>query len=195
MARDTEHDDKRRSLDGESYQRHMFGGFNFGAAFFGWLVTNSVSVLLVALLTALGSAVTLTATDNATDSLANNAATVGVVGGVLLLIALAIAYFGGGYVAGRMSRFDGGKQGMGVWVMGIVITLILGLAGALLGSSFNLLQQLNLPSIPVDAGSFTAGGLITLLAILVVSFLAAVSGGKVGERYHHKVDKAGRTNA
>lgn len=193
MADDTVREDKGRVLDGESFQRYKFGGFNFGAAFFGWLVANSVSVLLIALLTALGSAVTLTATENATESLANNAASVGIAGGILLLLALAVAYYAGGYVAGRMSRFDGGRQGLGVWVMGIIIALVLGLAGALLGANFNLLQQLNLPTLPVNAGRLTTGGLITLLAILAVSFLAAVCGGKVGERYHHKVDRAGRT--
>lgn len=184
------HHDKYATTESERLQRSKYGGFNFGAAFFGWLVANSVSVLLIALLSALGSAVALTV--STAGSLANNAATVGIVGGILLLLTLAIAYYAGGYVAGRMSRFDGGKQGLGVWLMGIIITIILGLAGALLGSSFNLMQQLNLPSIPMDGSSFTIGGLITLIAIIVVSILAAIGGGKMGERYHHKVDEAAR---
>lgn len=175
-------------------RRAEYGGFNFGAAFFGWLVANSVTILLVTLLTALGSAIVLTTDNNTTNTvegLANNADTIGIGGAILLLIALAIAYYAGGYVAGRMSRFDGGRQGLGVWIMGIVAAIVLGLAGALLGAKYNLLQQFNVPGIPVDAGNFTAGGLLTLVLILVVTALSAISGGKMGERYHRKVDRAG----
>lgn len=196
MLASTTHRDQVHDIpENERLQRSKYGGINVGAAFFGWLVANSVAVLSVALLSALGSTVALTATGNAADSVADNAATIGIVGGILLLLALALAYYAGGYVAGRMSRFDGGKQGFGVWLIGVVITIILGLAGALLGSNFNLLQQLNLPSVPLDGGSFTIAGLVTLLAIIAVSILAAVGGGKVGERYHHKVDQAGHVES
>ena len=43
----------------------------------------------------------------------------------------------------------------------------------------------------VDEGSPTTGGIIALAAVLVGSLLAAVIGGKTGERYHKKVDRAG----
>jgi hypothetical protein len=39
--------------------------------------------------------------------------------------------------------------------------------------------------------SFASGGLIALAAILVGTLIAALSGGKVGERYHKRVDRAG----
>ena len=45
------------------------------------------------------------------DLSGGDAETIGLVGGALLLAALMIAYFAGGYVAGRMSRFDGARQG------------------------------------------------------------------------------------
>lgn len=179
---------------GEDIARQKFGGANLGAAFFGWLVANSITVLMVALLTALGSVVALSQNTNANE-LASNAGTVGLAGAVGLLVTLAIAYYAGGYVAGRMSRFDGGRQGIAVWSIGLVITIVLALAGAALGSNYNLLQQLNLPSIPVDGSSFTTAGLLTMLAGLVVAALAAMAGGKVGERYHHKVDEAAGLHA
>lgn len=179
--------EKRPILTPEQNQRRVFGGFNKGAAFFGWLVATGVGVLLTALLSAAGSAVAVT---QSTSSLTQNASTVGVTSGILLLIDLAISYYVGGYVAGRMSRFDGGRQGFGVWAWGIVVTILLALAGAGLGAKYNLLQQINLPHIPVNEGSLTQGGIITLVLILVVTVLAAIAGGKVGERYHRKVDRA-----
>jgi hypothetical protein len=179
--------DRDSHADAETLQRQKYGGFNIGAAFFGWLVANSVAVLSIALLTALGSAVALTQTSG-TNELAQNAGTIGLTGAIGLLVSLAIAYYAGGYVAGRMSRFDGGRQGLGTWLMGLVATIGLGLLGAILGSNFNLLQQLNVPSLPVDGSSFSTAGLVTLLASLVLTALAAIAGGKAGERYHRKVD-------
>jgi hypothetical protein len=116
--------------------------------------------------------------------------TVGLVSGILLLTVLAIAYFAGGYVAGRLSRFDGARQGMATWIIGLIVALVLGAAGALLGAGFNVLQQLNLPAIPVGS-EFTTGGLIASLLALLLTLGAAILGGKTGEKYHRKIDAEG----
>jgi uncharacterized membrane protein YdbT with pleckstrin-like domain len=165
-------------------QREEFGGLNWGSAFFGWLVAVGIATLLTALLSAAGAAVGLTKA--ATDA-ADNASTVGIVGGVLLLVILLVAY----YVAGRMSRFTGARQGMGVWIIGLVVTLILAAAGALLGAKYNVFSQLNLPRIPVDEGSLSTGALIALAAIVLGTLLAAIAGGKAGTHFHRKIDRAG----
>ncbi len=174
----------------EAKQRQKYGGLNMGAAFYGWLVSVGVGVLLTALLAGAGSAVALTANTTA-SSVAHHATTVGLVSGILLLLALAIAYYAGGYVAGRMSRFNGARQGMGVWGVGIVVAILLGAAGAIFGSEYNLLQQLNLPHIAVKQGSYTTAGIVTLILALLVSLIAAIVGGGVGVRYHQKVDRTG----
>jgi len=116
---------------------------------------------------------------------------VSIVGGAILLLILGLAYFAGGYNAGRLSRFDGGRQGIGVWVIGLLITLLLAAAGAIFGSEYNVLQRLDLPRIPIDEGSLATGALIALAAIVLGTLLAAFLGGKAGERYHKKVDRAG----
>ena len=90
-----------------------------------------------------------------------------------------------------MARFDGVRQGLAVWLIGLLVVLVLAAAGALLGAQYNVLQQLNLPRIPIDEGTATTAGIVTLVAILLVTLLGAVLGGKVGERYHRKVDRAG----
>ena len=167
-------------------QREEFGGINWGAAFFGWLVAVGLGSLLVAILVAAGAAVGLTETDAT-----NNVETVGLGGAIALLVVLMIAYYSGGYVAGRMSRFDGARQGFGAWMFGIAVAIVLGLAAVILGSEYNVLEQLNLPSLPVGDSTLTTGGAIALAAVVLGTLLAAVVGGKAGERYHRKVDRAG----
>jgi len=113
------------------------------------------------------------------------------VGGILLIAVLAIAYYCGGYVSGRMSRFDGGRQGFGTWSIGLVVTVILAVAGVVFGSKYNVLGSLNLPRIPVDEGALTTGAAIALAAVVIITLLAAMGGGKAGERYHRRIDRVG----
>jgi amino acid transporter len=168
-------------------QRDEFGGVNWGAAFFGWIVAIGIGVLLTAIVSAAGAAIGLTNKGAATTS---NAGTIGIVGGALLIAIAVIAYYAGGYVAGRMSRFDGARQGFGVWLVGLIVTLLVAGAGAVLGDQYNVFEQLNLPRIPVSTSDLTTGGAIALAAIVLGSLLAALVGGKVGQRYHRRVDRA-----
>ena len=170
-------------------QREEHGGLNWGAAFFGWLVAIGVAALLTAILSAAGAAIGLTSTSPSQAS--DSAGTVGIAGGIVLLAILLLAYYAGGYVAGRMSRFNGPRQGLGVWLIGLIVTVVLAVAGVLLGSEYNVLSQLNLPRIPVDEGSLATGGLIALVAIVVGTVLAAMAGGKQGTHYHRKIDRTG----
>jgi hypothetical protein len=168
-------------------QREEFGGLNWGAAFFGWLVAVGIAAILTAFVSAAGAAIGLTHISSSEAT--KNAATIGIGGAIALLIALLLAYYAGGYVAGRMSRFDGGRQGFGTWLIGVIITVLFGAGGAILGSKYNVLSALNLPRIPVQEGTLATGAAITLAAIVLGTLIAAVLGGRIGRRYHRKVDR------
>jgi hypothetical protein len=170
-------------------QREEFGGTNWGAAFFGFLVAVGMAAILLALLSAAGAAFGLT--DMSQIEANRNADTIGLVGGILLVAVAAIAYWFGGYVSGRMSRFDGGRQGLGSWVIGILVAIAAGVAGWLFGPDWNVFDKLGLPNVPIDNGTLTTGGAIALAAVLILSLLAATVGGKAGERYHRKIDRFG----
>jgi hypothetical protein len=170
-------------------QREEFGGVNWGAAFFGWLVAVGLGALLVGFLAAAGAAVGLTALSEADTT--GNATEIGLGGAIALLAALAVAYFAGGYVAGRMSRFDGARQGLGTWLLGLVVTIVLAVVGAVLGSEYNVLERLELPAVPVGDSELATGGALALAIVVIGTLIAAVAGGKSGERYHRKVDRAG----
>jgi amino acid transporter len=171
-------------------QRDEYGGINWGSSFFGWLVAVGVAALLTAILAAAGAAIGLTTTTSESE-LSGAAKELSLGGAIALLAVLLVAYYAGGYVAGRMSRFDGARQGMGTWAIGLIVTVGLAVAALVLGDEYNVLEQLNLPSLPVGDETFATGGLIALGAILLGTLVAAIAGGKVGERYHKKVDRAG----
>jgi hypothetical protein len=180
----------REHLDtARARQRDEYGGINWGAAFFGWLVAVGLGSLLVGIVAAAGAAVGLTEVSGAEAE--QNAETIGLGGAIVLIAVLMIAYYCGGYVAGRMSRFDGARQGFGAWLFGIAVTLLLALAAVILGSEYNVLERLNLPSLPVGESTLTTGGAIALAAIVLGTLLAAIVGGKAGERYHRKIDRVG----
>ncbi len=173
-------------------QRARYGGVSWGAAFFGWLSANGMAVLLIALLSAGGLAFGLSDAVGSVDEAADSAASgIGLGAGIALLVALFLAYLAGGYVAGRMARFDGARQGVAVWVIGLVVVVLLALAGLFFGSEYNVFAALDLPRIPVDEGNATTAGIIALVAVLVATLAGAVLGGTLGARYHRKVDRVG----
>ncbi|MGY5885932.1 hypothetical protein [Modestobacter lacusdianchii] len=184
---------KGAARDAVDRQHDRFGGVKWGAAFFGWLSANGLAVLLIAVISAAGVAIGLTQDVPSVDEATSNASGIGIGGGIALLVVLFLAYLAGGYVAGRMARFDGVRQGVAVWVIGLLVVIALAVAGAVFGSEYNVLSQLELPRIPIDEGTLTTAGIIALVAVLVVTLLGAVLGGKLGERFHRKVDRAGFT--
>jgi hypothetical protein len=178
-----------------SREKDRFGGIKWGSAFFGWLTATGTGVILTALVagagTAVGVATDTTATD-ATDATDADTSTVGIIGGIAILAILLLAYYCGGYVAGRMARFNGIKQGVAVWVWSLAIAVVVAVSSAVLGNEFDVLGRLNgFPRIPVDEGDLTTGGIIALAVAVIAALLGAVAGGLAGMRFHRKVDKAG----
>jgi amino acid transporter len=175
----------------DAAQRARYGGLHMGSAFFGWMSAVGIAVILLAILSAAGLAFGLYSTLGTPQEAADQANTgIGLGAAIALLVVLFLAYLAGGYVAGRMARFNGTKQGLGVWLWGVIVLVLAALAGLVLGTQYNFFDQLNLPSLPVDSGTATTGGLIALGAVLLVTLLGAMLGGKLGSRYHRKVDRA-----
>jgi hypothetical protein len=170
----------------QARQRDRFGGFQWGSDFFGWLCAIGLASILTAALVGAGVALGLS-TDDASN--ATKAQQIGLGGGIALLVVLAIAWFCGGYVAGRMARFDGARQGIGVWLWTVLAAIVVAALAAIGGSNYDIFQRLNLPRIAVGDNTLTTGGAIAGAAAIVVTLLFAIIGGKVGERYHRRVDR------
>jgi hypothetical protein len=183
----------RRSVVRRQKEEH--GGVKIGSAFFGFLTATGVGVLLTALLAAAGTAVGLangaTAAD-ATSTATSSPSTVGLVGGIALLVILFVAYYCGGYVASRMARFNGMRQGFAVWLWALLIAVVVAVLSAVAGSKYDILAKLNgFPRIPVSEGTLTTGGIIAAVAVVVASLGGALLGGLAGMRFHRAVDRTG----
>jgi hypothetical protein len=169
-------------------RREAYGGLNIGASFFGWLVAVGLTILLTGILSAIAAAVGAESGLNITPRDARTeAGTIGLTSGIVLLVVLMIGYYAGGYVAGRMSRFDGVKQGIGVWVIGLVVTIIVAIIAAVASSEYDVFKYI--PTIPIPTDTLTTSGIIALVVVLLGTLLAAIIGGKIGQRYHAKVDR------
>ncbi len=172
-------------------QKEQFGGMKFGCSFFGWLTATGTAVLLSALLAAIGTALGVNGVFGAQPA-DSQLRTIGLVSGIVVLVVVLVAYFAGGYVAARMARFSGVKQGLGVWLWALIFTVVIGVIGFVAGNQVDLLGLASgLPRIPVDNNTLTGGGIITLAAIVLISLVGALLGGLAGMRYHRRVDRAG----
>jgi hypothetical protein len=193
---DRDVDDERRTVPAvvaedtvvamRARQRDRFGGIRWGSAFFGLLSAIGLAAILLGIAAAAGVAFGLSEINDVREGTAD---TIGLGGAILLLAILALSWYCGGYVAGRMARFDGVRQGIGVWGWTLAIGAALAIAAVIGGSDYNVLQQLNLPNVAVGDQSLTTGGSLTLVAAVVVTLVFAILGGKAGDLFHRRVDR------
>jgi len=176
-------------------EKERFGGFKFGSAFFGWLTAMGTVVLLTALVAAIGAAIGLntgTTVDEAADAATENTGGATIIGAIAIGLVLFVAYFAGGYVAGRMARFSGAKQGIAVWLWAIVIAIVVAIISAIAGAQWDILTTLDsFPRIPVTSETATITGVLTAVGAAIVTLAAAILGGMAGMRYHRRVDEVG----
>ena len=175
-------------------EKEQFGGIKVGSAFFGWLAATGTGVLLTALVAAGGTAVGLATNTDVNDAVnqASTNQTVGLAGIIVLLVILLVAYYCGGYVAGRMARFNGARQGFMVWIWALIAAIVVAVLGMVAGQRFNILASLNsFPRIPVNEGQLNTMSMIAAVVVAVVALVGAVLGGLAGMRFHRKVDRAG----
>lgn len=170
----------------EELQRQRYGGANWGAGFFGWLVVVAMAVLLAA--GAAAGALALGLEPPSGDTAAGS--TPLLVAAAVALLVVWLAYFCGGYVAGRMSRFDGGRQGLAVWVVGLLLSGAAAGLALVLGPQVDVPDRLDLPAAGLTGVPTGLTALVAAVVVLLLGLLAAVVGGKAGCRYHRKVDDA-----
>ena len=176
-------------------QKERFGGMKFGSCFFGWLTATGTAVLLTGLLTAAGAAVGLSQ-NVSTGQAQQNASTLGLTAAVVLLVVVVVAYLAGGYVAGRMARFNGLRQGLGVWLWSLIAAVVIAVLTLVAGARYNVLGNLNgFPQIPVSAGTLSTGGIIAAIILVVAALVGALLGGLAGMRFHRRVDRATHDDA
>jgi hypothetical protein len=162
-----------------------FGGFDWWPDFIGWAVAIFFTLLFAGITAAIvgGVGYQVDAPVSGSDATSQKLGIGGLIGG---LVALFLGYLVGGYTAGRMARFDGVKNGIGVVLWTVVMAIVLGVLGTVLGNRFDLTQRLRLD---IDRQTLTTAGVISLAVTLLVMLAGAVLGGKLGAGYHRKIDR------
>jgi hypothetical protein len=112
-------------------------------------------------------------------------------GGAIGVAILALSYLAGGYVGARMARFDGWRQGLGVWLLSVLLVVAAAVTAWIAGGELDPAKSISLPSNPIDQGPLSHGGVVLAAVAVLVPLVFAVIGGMLGERFHRAVDRAG----
>jgi len=176
----------------EDRLRDMYGGVDWLASFLGFIF----AIVLGAAFSAIAGIV-LVSFGITPDLSGGQIGTSVITGLVLLGVLIFLTYFFGGYVAGRLARFDGGRNGAMVLVWTFIVVLILALA-ALVFSGFlpapaaegianGVGGMISTGRLLIGAG---AVGIVTALAAVLLAVLGGFLGGRMGSRYHTEIDRA-----
>lgn len=178
-ASDAVHAEREQSLT------DRYGGFDWWATFIGWAVAVFFTLLFAGIAAAVigGVGYQLDAPLSTTDDAAQRLGIGGLVGG---LVAVFLGYLIGGHTAGRMARFDGAKNGLGVVLWTIAMAVVLGVLGIVLGDQFDLTSRLRLD---IDQGTLTVAGVVSVAVTLLVMLVGAMLGGTLGAGYHRQIDR------
>jgi hypothetical protein len=158
------------------------------AVFFGLLAAIALGASLIAMV--LGGLVAAGVTDLHEDA-ASLVDRMAAGGGAIAVAILALGYMAGGYVAARMARFDGWRQGLGVWLLSALLLVAAAVAAWVAGAELDPGKSITLPSNPIDEGPLRDGGVALAAVAALIPLIFALLGGVLGERFHREVDRVG----
>ncbi len=175
----------------EDRLRDMYGGVDWLASFLGFIFAAVVAVLfsLVAglVLAPLGLSLNLGGEIGAAI----------ITGLVLVALLIFLIYFFGGYVAGRLARFDGGRNGamLLLWTLAAALLAALGvgifssfLPASISGSIRDFIQNEVLSTIG-NLSRLGIVGILVAIGAVLVALLGGFLGGRLGSRYHAEIDR------
>jgi hypothetical protein len=176
----------------EDRLRDMYGGVDWLASFLGFVF----AIVLGAVFSTVGGLVLVPF--GITPDLSGGQIGASVITGLALLgVLIFLTFFFGGYVAGRLARFDGGRNGAMVLVWMFIVVVILALAAAIFSGFLPAGMAQGITNL-VDRSVSTAGklagagvvGFVAAAAALLLALLGGSLGGRMGSRYHTEIDRA-----
>ncbi|MBT8213287.1 MAG: hypothetical protein KJN71_09085, partial [Acidimicrobiia bacterium] len=115
-----------------------------------------------------------------------------IAGAVASIVVLFVSFFVGGWVASRMARIDGARNGIIVALWMTVLVVVFGAAGIWAGAEYNILSRLDLPdwvSHWDNSEVTTATSVLASIAALV-TYAGGYLGGLVGDIYNTRANSA-----
>jgi hypothetical protein len=176
----------------EDRLRDMYGGVDWLASFLGFVfsivVASVFSTVVGLVLVPLGFPPEISGGQLGASVLTGLA-----VLGVLIFL----TYFFGGYVSGRLARFDGGRNGAMVLAWTFIVVLIVALvavvfSGFLPSGAADIIVGIAQTSRSAADGLAGTGvaGIVVAVAALLLALLGGFFGGRLGSRYHTEIDRA-----
>ena len=162
----------------EAHRR--FGGVDVPATIAGALAALGTAVILAGLLAGAGSYGYQLGLDDAAQKLTAG----GLVGGLATLV---VAFLVGGWVAGRVARYDGGRNGLLTALWFVLLAAVTAALGAWAGDKYDVFGNVNLPQW-FDSDALTGAAIATGLLAVAAMLGAGWVGGRLGERYHRRAD-------
>lgn len=155
--------------------------YSIGASFLGWCVAAFWVLVLTTLVAAAAGYVGAANYTNGTLGYVT-ATNIGIGAAIAFIVAQFLAYVIGGYAAGRMGPVGrGASEGIGTAVWGVVVAVLLALAGyALATSTYANYFGAYFPRI--DWGALGTYGWTMLVLTLAAMFLGGWLGGLLGTR-------------
>lgn len=172
----------------EDRLRDMYGGVDWLASFLGFIF----AVVAASVLSAIAGLI-LIPLGLSLDLSSGTLGAAEITGLVIVGVLVFLTFFFGGYVAGRLARFDGGRNGMMtvLWTVAAMIAVV-AISGFLPGGIFESFRGFMESSVlPLLGNLSNLGivGVVIIVAIILVAVLGGFLGGRVGSRYHSEIDR------
>ena len=176
--------------DREDRLRDMYGGVDWLASFLGFVFAVVAGAIFAAV------AGVVLAPLGFSPNLGGSLGAAAITGLVLLGVLIFLTYFFGGYVAGRLARFDGGRNGamLFVWTLltGVLLLLAAGVfSGFLPGGAADAIGGF-MDTTSSALGSLSQAGVVGIVVVAVAFLLVLLGGflgGRLGSRYHAEIDR------
>jgi hypothetical protein len=175
----------------EDRLRDMYGGVDWLASFLGFVFAAVVGCLF-----SLVAGLVLAPLGFSLDLGGEIGAAV-ITGLVLVAVLVFLTYFFGGYVAGRLARFDGGRNGAMLLLWTLAVALLAALAGGIFSNFLpaelseglrNFIQNDVLSTIG-NLSQLGVIGVVVFVGALLVALVGGFLGGRLGSRYHAEIDR------
>lgn len=172
----------------EARLREVYGGVDWLASFIGCVIAIVSGGVLLGL-----SAAVLVPLGFTLNLEGQGIGAAAITGLVVVGVALFLAYLFGGYVAGRLARYDGGRNGAMTVAWAFALTLLVVAVGSFLpGPFFEVLQEFVQGSVLPAIGGLTEIGLAgagIIVGALLLELLGGFLGGRLGNRYHTRINQ------
>jgi hypothetical protein len=179
-------EDAARADAGIERARDRFGGFDVPAQLTGMLVAIALTLLLG------GIAGAIIGTVAYQTGLRGNLSDISVGSLIAGIVVLFVSFLLGGWAAGRIARYDGGRNGLMTAVWFLILTAILAALGIWFGTQYNVVGNVNLPNwfdAWFSSDAVTTGAVISGIAAVLIALAGGFVGGLWGQRFHKRADE------